>query len=223
MKQVILATAVCLICFQTTVAADKKASTYLQAAVRVNEKNASCGTIIKAEKDCVWIISTGHMWKRNEPLVEAFYAKGAKLPSPVKAKGKMLLRVENNLDYGVDFCLIQVSFGDFDHTCFASVKFGTPKVGNKCVSIGCDMGIKPTEFQMEIIEIRKDRGDIYTKAEQSTNGGRSGGGLFYDGKMVAISWGATLSQPEKGLYTNSQSIIKVLKACGYDKLTEEKK
>ena len=200
------------------------ASDYLQSAVRVNEGSASCGTIIKVERDRVWVISTGHMEKRNEPVVEVFYRDGKKLSKPLKSKGKIVLRVENNVDFGIDFSLIEVGFGDFDHRrAFKGVTIGDAKKDTDCISIGCDLAVEPTEYRVKVEEICKGRGDIYTVGKDRTNGGRSGGGLFYDGKLVAVSWGATVSGDEKGIFTSGQSIKQVLTACGYGRLLEAEK
>jgi hypothetical protein len=199
------------------------ASEYLEVSVRVNEENASCGTIIKSEKSNLWIISTGHMATRNEPVVEVFYANGKKLKTPLKGKGKIVLRVENNLGHGIDFSLIQLNLGDYDHTMFKSVPLGIALKDQKCISVGCDLAIPPTEFTAKVLEIRSDRGDIFTLAEKPTYGGRSGGGLFHDGKLIAVSWGATTGKREKGIFTSAQSIKRVLKACGYERLLEEQR
>ncbi|CAE7860251.1 unnamed protein product [Symbiodinium microadriaticum] len=162
--------------------------------------NASCGTIIKCDTHAVWVISTGHMMVRNEPVVEVFYLDGKKLKKPIKAKGKIVLRVENNLGHGIDFSLIKVGFNkDIDHAKFKSIPLGAAAKDQKCVSVGCDLAIPPTEFSAKVVEIRSDRGDIFTLSEKPTYGGRSGGGLFHDGKLVAISWGATLGNREKGV------------------------
>ncbi len=209
-----------LCCSQPVLAA----SDCLQAAVRVNEESSSCGTIIKVERDRVWVISTGHMEKRNSPIVEVFYRDDKKLTKPLKSKGKIVLRVENNVNFGIDFSLIEVGFGDFDHRrAFKQVSIGVAKADIDCISIGCDLAVDPTEFEVTVIEMCKGRGDLYTFGKNRTNGGRSGGGLFYKGKLVAVSWGVTVSGDEKGIFTSGQSIKQVLQACGYGRLLEADK
>ena len=83
----------------------------LKASVRLNkEKGASSGTIIKiketGKESCdIWVLGTGHTVFRTEPEIEIFYQYDKKLDKPIKAKGDMLLMVENNVDGGVDIGL----------------------------------------------------------------------------------------------------------------------
>ncbi len=201
----------------------EKPKNVLESSVRVNHRlsGASCGVIISAQKHKqgvdVTVISTGHMKDRTETEVELFYLDGKRLKEPLYAKGQMCLLVENNIDKGIDFCVIRATFdtkGEVAYTPLAPPSY-TLKKGQKLLSVGCDCGIEPKLFDMEFIRYCKDRGDMHLKGE--CKAGRSGGGLFTaDGRnVVGVCWGGFCNSPTT-IFTSHKTIVTLMKQCGFE-------
>lgn len=206
-------------CYAREVPVVEPASDFLHAAVRVNNPSASCGTIIGAKGTKIYVLSTGHMEKRTKPEIEIFYRGGARLKTPLVLKGRTVFLVENGLDNGLDFSLIEVDVGEltnFSHVPVAPLKhnlqYKTPHT-----SIGCDLGVEPREFEAK--PSFKRTCDFVTEGEVQP--GRSGGGLFDrdDKKLVGVCWGGSGS---RGLFTSHVEICTLLRAARYGFLTDGK-
>jgi len=188
----------------------------VEVAVRVNPKSPSCGTIIKVVREDkvskVYILSSGHISERNEPEVEIFYSAGKRLKTPIKAKGHVLMLVENNEKSGVDFSLIVIEVGERKIPCLPiapddyDMKWAKPYH-----SVGCDKGVEPKLFSVKPKEPAKKHTRLDFTAEGESSGGRSGGGLFTPDHryLVGGHWGGMEGDC---LITSHKAIRKLLSA-----------
>lgn len=200
----------------------------LHAAVRVNGANASCGTIIKVEEEgdgCnAYVLTTGHLQKRMEMKVEVFYKNGKKLEKAEEATGELVCLVENN-KRGIDFSVVKVTLKGKPKD-YAACRIAKDVPFNKeIISIGCDKGIEPKEFKVTATRWRVKGQDVWVrhKTDESSNGGRSGGGLFLNGELVGVYWGSytSTSDSEKdttdrgnGMATSCPAVRKALEGLG---------
>jgi len=199
------------------------ATTEMQASVRVNHPESSSGTVIHVAalgdgRYTAYVLSTGHMGKRTEPSVEFFYLDGKKLAKPQTAQGRIVFLVENGVSQGVDFCVIEVDAKGKP----AAVPIAKKDVGKgvTCLSIGCDMGSLPTAYQCKVVKVKKHQ---YALERDTPRPGRSGGGLFHDGKLVGVCWGCYQSgngQGLTGMFTRASTIRRLLASAGYENLLE---
>ena len=192
-------------------------TTEFQASVRVNYPYASSGTVFKVTKNdsgyTSYILSTGHMKKREDPEIEFFFIDGTE--KHVKAKGNILFLVENS-DKGIDFCLIEVITKQ--KPAFVPIAKKDAKEKDKCVSIGCDLATKPKVYSASILNLEKTQ---YMLENAPLNAGRSGGGLFLNNEIVGVCWGCqTYGDQTQGLFTRISIIRNVLTASGYEHLLE---
>lgn len=201
----------------------------IHAAVRVNGGNSSCGTIIKVEQaggegTTAYVLTTGHLQKRMEMKIEVFYRDGKKLEKAEEATGELVCLVENNLR-GIDFSVVKVTLKGPPKE-YAACKLAKDVPFNKeLVSIGCDKGIEPKEFNVTATRWRKKGNDVWVrhKTEESSNGGRSGGGLFRNGELVGVYWGSytkgddsekDLTDRGNGMATSCTAVRKALESLG---------
>lgn len=192
----------------------------LAASVRVNLKESSSGTVVKVQKRDnqykVWILSTGHF--RNEvgdkADVEFFYMDGKRLDKPLVQTGVVVYRIEENFMKGVDFSVITLKMDKAP--AFIQIAKKGPKKGASCVSTGCDLGSDPKLYRLKIAGYNTT--DYKTK-RNGPKPGRSGGGLFYNNRLVGVCWGHT-GEGGYGLFVSHKQLVKHLMRAGLQHLTE---
>jgi hypothetical protein len=191
-----------------------------QASVRVNYPFASSGTVFKVIPNdkgyTSYILSTGHMKKREEPEIEFFFMDGEKLEKSLKVKGNILFLVENS-EKGVDFSLIEVTTKG--KPSFVPIAKKDAKKGDKCLSVGCDNASKPKCYSCTILSLGKRD---YILENDSPRAGRSGGGLFLNHEIVGVCWGAQIwgNKEVNGLFTRASVIRNLLINADYENLLE---
>lgn len=199
-------------CYAKEEPVSEPATEFLHAAVRVNNPAASCGTIVGHKGTKVYVLSTGHMDNRTTPEVEVFYQYGYRLKTPIVLKGRIVFLVENGIDNGVDFSLIEMDVKKLTNFSHVSI---VPKhklrYQEKYTSIGCDSGVEPKEFVATPISISRSGFMI----EGEVKPGRSGGGLFdpQAKTLVGVTWGGMVDG--KGLVTSHTDICVLLRAAKY--------
>lgn len=176
----------------------------LQSSVRVG--NAS-GTVIKVSDGFAYILTTGHLEKRQDVKVEFFYMDGDKLEKPMVLSGRIILLLENN-EKGVDFSIVKIELPKRSRpSCIplASKEVRCRKNQNYRVIGFCK---EPCEFELTYLGERD--GSLITTKDKPTPG-CSGGGLFRGGKLLGVCWGTNHKESEiEGLFTPHYSIIDIL-------------
>lgn len=202
----------------------------LACSVRVNKHKTgtSSGTIVNAkviqepgkkDKTHFWVLSTGHMHDRIDPEIEIFFLHKTKLDKPIIVKGAIRFLVENGINGGTDFSLIEANV---DAVGVSFVPLAPEnyivKDGEKLLSCGCDWGREPKCYPTALRKY-KVGGDLET--DTATGVGRSGGGLFTNERdrkyVVGVCWGGTGETPQTW-FTTHKTVHKMLNISG---LTEE--
>jgi hypothetical protein len=191
-----------------------------QASVRLNYPYASSGTVFKVTPNdkgyTSYILSTGHMKKREDPQIEFFFMDGEKLEKPFIVKGNIIFLVENSFK-GCDFSVIEVTTKN--KPAFIPLAKKDAKEKDKCLSIGCDLATVPKCYSCTVLNLGKHD---YILENDSPKAGRSGGGLFLNHEIVGVCWGcATWGNKEvNGLFTRASVVRNLLTAAGYEHLLE---
>jgi hypothetical protein len=167
---------------------------YVRASVRVTSGEGSySGTVLKAVKQepgtyTAFVLSTGHMPVTTLPVVEFFYLDGAKV-SPRGFHGRILFLCKNT-DYGRDFSLLAVDVnGQPSAVAVASGPLlWSVRKGWPCWSVGCDGSADPCLYECAVWA--SESTSIRTVREQAKPG-RSGGGLFRDGRLIGVMYGGS--------------------------------
>lgn len=200
----------------------------IHAAVRVNGTNSSCGTVVKIEDEgdtcTAYVLTTGHMQKRQEVKVEVFYRGGKKLEKAEEYTGELVCLVENN-KRGIDFSVVKVELkGKAKEYTACRIAKDVP-FNKEIVSIGCDKGIEPKQYKVTATRWRlKDR-DVWVRhqTDEASNAGRSGGGLFHNGELVGVYWGSYTHSGEidkdvtdrgNGMATGCPAVRKAIEGLG---------
>jgi hypothetical protein len=191
----------------------------LEASVRVNPKSPSSGTVVKVESARkgqykVWILSTGHFENKvgAKSDVEFFYMGGKKLDKPLIVTGTVRYKIEENMDKGVDFSVIEVLMDKAP--AFVSISKSGPPKKAEVISCGCDLGSNPKAYTLQLEGYRTTD---YKSKRNGPKAGRSGGGLFYEGELVGICWGHS-GEDGYGLFTSHREIVRHLKKNGFKRL-----
>lgn len=191
-----------------------------QASVRVNYPYASSGTVFKVTPNdkgyTSYILSTGHMKKREDPQIEFFFMDGEKLDEPLVVKGNIIFLVENSFK-GCDFSVIEVRTKG--KPAFIPIAKKDAKEKDKCLSIGCDSASVPKCYSCTVLNLEKLD---YILENDSPKAGRSGGGLFLKHEIVGVCWGCRTwgNEERNGLFTRASVVRNLLMTAGYEYLLE---
>lgn len=195
---------------------------YLQSSVKVVVgERISSGTLFSIKDDAVYVISTGHMCLSDSPTIKVFYRNFKKLEKPLEIPSEVLF-VCNNHQNGLDFSIMKIKF--HDGLVITPLSKHCP-INVACFSVGCDMGQDPKSYWVDAKCWKRHNREIWTvhKKNEEILAGRSGGGLFYNGKMIGVCWGRYHGENEigitdPGMFTSATAIRKVLKTAGFKEI-----